>query len=50
MRGADREEPVLDRLRGVMRVGCSGLCEAGGRPSFCSSRESWLCNFFAREI
>ena len=24
MRGADREEPVLDRLRGVMRVGCSG--------------------------
>ena len=26
MRGADREDPVLDRLRGVMRVGCSGLC------------------------
>ena len=24
MRGADREDPVLDRLRGVMRVGCSG--------------------------
>ena len=21
---SDREEPVLDRLRGVMRVGCSG--------------------------
>ena len=26
MRGADREDPVLERLRGVMRVGCSGLC------------------------
>ena len=21
---SDREDPVLDRLRGVMRVGCSG--------------------------
>ena len=30
MRGADREDPVLDRLRGVMRVGCSGLC--GNQP------------------